>query len=116
MLRYLTCIVTRVFFASDKIRLECDTKYQEQYFSGVGAQHHNAREEISIQNIMYMSSNFMVHYSLHWTDHGADHIFLWSFVVNHAVWFHNFMPNYRSRITPLEFLTSNKADHCNLSI
>ena len=58
----------------------------------------------------------MVHYSLHWTDHGVDEILLWSFAVKHDVWLHNCLPNYCSGITPLEFLTRNKADHQNLSI
>ena len=57
----------------------------------------------------------MVHSSLNWTDHGAYDISLWSFAVNHDVWLHNRLPNYRSGVTPLELITSNKADHHNLS-
>ena len=72
-----------------QFRLDCDNKYQEQSFSGVGAHHQNAREERAIQNIMYMARTFMLHTSLHWKDHGADEIILWSFYVKHAVWLHN---------------------------
>ena len=63
-----------------------------------------------------MVRTFMVHSSLHWTYHGADEISLWYFSIKYAVWFHNCLPNYRSGITPLEFFTSNKADHRELSI
>ena len=63
-----------------------------------------------------MSITFMVHYSLHWTDHGADDIYLWSFAIKHVVWLHHCLPNYNSGITPLEFLTTNKDDHRDLSI
>ena len=58
----------------------------------------------------------MVQFYLHWTYHGADDIYLWYFAVKYDVWFPNWLPNYRSGITPLEFLTRNKADHRDLSI
>ena len=59
-------------FVSDQFRLDCDNKHQEQYFSGVGAQHHNARSERLIQTIMYMAITFMVHSSYHCAYHGDD--------------------------------------------
>ena len=55
-------------FSSEEYRAECLGKDQSQSFSGVGAQHQNARAERAIQTIMYMARSFMVHASLHWTD------------------------------------------------
>ena len=76
-------------FEYDQFRLDCNKKHQEQYFYGVGAQHHNARVERSIQNIIYMARTFMIHSSLHWKYHGEDGISLWYFAVQNAVWLHN---------------------------
>ena len=64
-------------FLSDQFHLECNNKHQEQYFSGVVAQHQNAKEEISIKTIMYTARIFMVQYYLHQIDYGADKISLW---------------------------------------
>jgi hypothetical protein len=47
---------------------DCEEKQQSQSFSGIGAQHQNARAECAIQTIMYMVQTFMVHASLHWTE------------------------------------------------
>ena len=94
-----------VIFSSDKFRLGFDNKQQEQSFSGVGSKDKNARAEKAVQNIMYMARTFMVHSSLHWKYHRVDDISIWSFAVNHAVWLHNRLPNYRSGITLLDFLT-----------
>ena len=102
-------------FTSDQLCFECDNKHQEQYFSGFVAQHHNSRAERAIQTSMYMARIFMVHYSLYWIDKGANDMSLWSFAINKSVWLHNCLPNYRSVITPLELITINKADHCDLS-
>ena len=84
---------------------------QSQSFSGVGAQHQNSKAERAIQTIMYMACIFLVHWSLHWTDMGADDISLWPFAVKHAVWIHNRVPNYESDLTPMEILTKQKAYH-----
>ena len=78
-----------VIFASDQFYLDYDKINKEKYFSGVGANHQNERDEREIQTIMYTARNFMVHYSLHWSDHGADYISLLSFAIKHAVWLHN---------------------------
>ena len=103
------------YFLSDKFHWGCNIKYQEQYFSGVGAQHQNVRAERIIKTTMYTARIFIVHYYLHQIDHGADKISLWYFAVNHYVWFHNRLPNYCSVITWLVLLTRNKAYHCDLS-
>ncbi len=76
-------------FASEQYHQECDEKGQTQSFSGVGAQHQNAKAKRAIQTVMYMARTFMVHASLHWTEHGVDDISLWPFAVKHAVWLYN---------------------------
>ncbi len=101
-------------FSAEEYHQECIDKGQTQSFSGVGAQHQNARAERAIQTIMYMARCFMVHSSLHWTDQGSDDILLWPFAVKHAVWLYNRVPNRLSGLTLLELLTKSKADHCNL--
>ena len=101
-------------FSAEEYRQECMDKGQSQSFSGVGAQHQNARAERAIQTIMYMARSFMVHSSLHWTDRGSDDISLWPFAVKHAVWLYNRVPNRLSGLTPLELLTKSKADHRDL--
>ncbi len=55
-------------FSAEKYCFECKEKGQSQSFSGVRAQHQNARAERAIQTIMFMAPSFMVHSSLHWTD------------------------------------------------
>ncbi len=42
-------------FASDQYQQECAEKGQMQSFSGVGAQHQNAKAERAIQTVMYMA-------------------------------------------------------------
>jgi hypothetical protein len=95
-------------FSAEEYCLECKEKGQSQSFSGVGAQHQNARAERAIQRIMFMACSFMVHASLHWTDRGSDDILLWPFAVKHVVWIYNRVPNCQSGLTPLELLTKSK--------
>ena len=101
-------------FSSEQYRQDCDGKGQTQSFSGVGAQHQNAKAERAIQTVMYMARTFMVHASLHWTEHGVDDITLWPFAVKHAVWLYNRVPNRESGLTPMELITRQKADHLDL--
>jgi hypothetical protein len=101
-------------FSAEEYCQECLDKRQTQSFSGVGAQHQNARAQRVIQTIMYMAWSFMVHASLHWTDRGLDDISLWPFAVEHAVWLYNRVPNRLSGLTLFELLTKSKADHCDL--
>jgi hypothetical protein len=95
-------------FSSEEYRLECFEKKQSQSFLGVGVQHQNSKAERVIQTIMYMACTFLVHSSLHWTDMGADDISFWPFAVNHK------HANFESGLTPMELLTKQKADHCNI--
>ena len=64
---------------------------------------------------MYMACTFMIHSSLHWTEHGVDDLSLWSFSVNHSVWVYNRVPNQRSGINPIKMLTKTKSNHQDLS-
>jgi hypothetical protein len=109
-----TTMAIMVFSLLRNIHLEWKEKGQSQSFSGVGAQHQNARAEHAIQTIMFMAHSFMVHASLHWTGRGLDGILLWPFAVKHVVWIYNRVPNHQSAHTPLELLTKSKADHRDL--
>ena len=54
------------------LQKDYEKKCQSQSFSGVGAQHHNAKSERYIEKIMNMDRKFMVHVSLHWAYRGVD--------------------------------------------
>ena len=101
-------------FSAEEFRRDCTEKGQTQSFSGVGAQHQNARAERAIQTIMYMARTFMVHASLHWSDRGSDDLSLWSFAVKHSVWVYNRVPNVKSGLTPLELITRERSDYRDL--
>ena len=47
-------------FTAEEFREDCKEKNQKQYFSGVGAQHQNAKAERAIQTIMWMARTFML--------------------------------------------------------
>jgi len=98
-------------FSAVEYRCDCDEKGQRQSFSRVGAQHQNARAERAIQTIMYMARTFMVHASLHWTEHGSDNQSLWSFSVKHSLWIYNRVLNAGSGLTPLELVTKERSDY-----
>ena len=101
-------------FQAEEFKADCHDKNQKQSFSGVGAQHQNARAERAIQTIMYMARTFLLHVSLHWTEYKVDDLSLWPFAVKHAVWLYNRLPNRITGLTPLELLTKTKADHKDL--
>ena len=101
-------------FVAGEYRKYCEFKGQSQSFSGVGAQHQNARAERAIQTIMYMERTFMAHTSLHWFNRGVDDLSLWSFAAKHAVWLHNRVPNRTSGLSPMELLTKSKTNHRDL--
>ena len=101
-------------FVSEDFVQDCKSKYQDQTFSGVAAQHQNANAERSIKTIMWMARAMLLHVSLRWSNDGVDNISLWPFAVRHAVWLHNRLPNQRTGITPLELLRKEKDDHRDL--
>ena len=63
---------------------------------------------------MYMARTFMVHTLLHWTERGADSLYLWLFAVKNLVWLYNWLPKKESGITPLGILNRIKSDYCDL--
>ena len=63
----------------------CNEKGKTQIFSGVCAQHHNAKDERAIQTVVCMAHTFMVHYSLHWSERCSDDISLWYLYIKHLV-------------------------------
>ena len=101
-------------FTAKEFREDCKEKGQTQSFSGVGAQHQNARAERAIQTIMWMARTFILHVAMRWSERGVDNIALWGFAVKHAAWLYNRMPNRYSGLTPMELLTNIKADHRDL--
>ena len=54
---------------------------------------------------MYMAGFYMIHSGLHWSSDGSEDLALWSFAVDHVAWVYDRIPQQRSGITPLEFLT-----------
>lgn len=102
-------------FNANEFVADCKDKDQSQSFSGVGAQHQNAKAERAIQTVMWMARSFMLHVSMHWSERGVDDIALWGFAVKHATWLYNRIPNRYTGVTPLELLTKTKADHRDLS-
>jgi hypothetical protein len=98
-------------FTADMFRDDCKSKHQLQSFSGVRAKHQNSLAERAIQTVIYMARTFMVHVSLHWTEHGVDDLALWGFAVKHDAWIYNRVPSRSSGLTPLELLTKTKVDH-----
>jgi hypothetical protein len=63
-------------FSWEEFWRDCEEKQQSQSFSGIGAQHQNARAEHAIQTIMYMAQTFKIHASLHWTGRGSGDLSL----------------------------------------
>ena len=101
-------------FTAKEFRDACAKQHQKQSFSGVGAQHQNARAERSIQTRMSSARHFMLHIALHWSNCHVDDVALWPFAVEHAAWQHNRLPNWVTGLTATEMLTSVKADHRGL--
>ena len=96
-------------FNAEEFESDCHTKEQAQDFSGVGAQHQNAKAERAIQTVMWMARSYMLHAGLRWYDEGGvDDVGLWSFAVKHAAWIHNRLPDRSTGLTPLEVLTGTK--------
>ena len=102
-------------FTAALFKEACDEDGQSQRFSGVGAQHQNSEAERSIQTVACMARYFIIHAALNWGQHGANDLKLWSLALDRAGWFYNRIPQRRSGITPLEFVTKDKANHVNLA-
>ena len=102
-------------FTAALFKEACDEVGQTQSFSGVGAQHQNSEAERSIQTVVYMARSFMIHAALNWGMNGSNDLKLWSLALDHAGWLYNRIPQRRSGITPLEFVTKDKANHVDLA-
>jgi len=102
-------------FIYEAFRNDCADKKQTLSFSGVGAEHQNARAERTIQTISYWALTMMVHSAIHWPSDGADNVRIWAFAVSHAAWLYNRLLNknldWRS---PLEIFTQQLSDHKDL--
>ena len=101
-------------FTAEEFVEQCKSQNQKQSFSGVGAQHMNARAERSIGIVVGMARTFMIHVALHWADYKVDDISLWPFAIKHAAWLYIRLPNQITGISPLEMLTREKATHKDL--
>ena len=88
-------------FAAEEFREDCKEKNQKLSFSGVGAQHQNAKAERAIQTFMWMARTFLLHVSIRCKERGLDDISLWVFAVKHASWLYNRLPNRVSGLTPI---------------
>jgi hypothetical protein len=101
-------------FSAEEFWHDCKEKRQSQSFSGVSAQHQNARAELAIQTIMYMAQTFLVHAPYHWIERGSDNLSLWTFAVKHLVWVYNCVPNIRLGLTLLKVITRERSDYKDL--
>ena len=63
-------------FQAEEFKADFNYKNQKQSFSGVGAQHPNARAERATQTIMYMARTVLLHVSLHWIEYKVDDLSL----------------------------------------
>ena len=102
-------------FTAALFKEACDEDGQTQSFSGVGAQHQNSEAERSIQAVVHMARSFMIHAALNWEMNGSNDLKLWSLALDHTGWLYNRIPQRRSGITPLEFVTKYKANHVDLA-
>jgi hypothetical protein len=77
---------------------------QTQQFSGVGAQHQNRVERAS-QTIINWSRAMLLHHVLHSPQ--EDRLLLWPFAVDYAVWIWNHLPDFSTRLSPIEVFTKS---------
>ena len=93
-------------FTNDEYTNELKNFGQIKQFAGVGAHHHNALAERTIQTIMSMARTMMLHAALRWPDVADAQ--LWPMAVDHAAYLYNRLPNPTSGLTPLEVLSGTK--------
>ena len=61
-------------YDSATFREDCAEQDQKQTFSGVGAKHHNAVSERSIQTMSYWAHTIIVYVVIHWPTNRADNL------------------------------------------
>jgi hypothetical protein len=84
-------------------KTDCDNQGQTRHFSGVGAHHQNYAER-NIQTIFNMARAMMIHFAMHWPQVAETN--LWPFAVDHAVYLWNRIPNSKTKLAPIDILTT----------
>jgi hypothetical protein len=72
-------------------------------FSGVGAQHQNGVTERAIQTITKSARAMLLHAVIRWPE--VANFKLWPFVIHHAVFIWNHLPQQGTQLSPLEIFT-----------
>ena len=68
----------------------------------------NEVAEWALQNAVNSAHKMMLHQALHWPE--FFDMRMWSFVLSHAAYLSNHLPNVHYDLTPLEIFTSTKQD------
>ena len=72
-------------------------------FSGVGAHHQNGVTECTIKTISSWARTMLLHTTIHWPE--QNHLTLWAYAFEHAIFLWNNLPGCTSGIAPLELFT-----------
>ena len=77
-------------------------------FSGVGAHHQNGVAERTIKTISSWACTMLLHTTIHWPE--QQHLIVWPFAFEHAVFLWNNLPGRTSGVAPLELFTGITLD------
>ena len=72
-------------------------------FSGVGAHHQNGIAERTIKTISSWARTMLLHATIHWPE--QNHLPLWPYAFEHAVFLWNNLPSRTSGLAPIELFT-----------
>ena len=72
-------------------------------FSGMGAHHQNGVAERTIKTISSWARTMLLHATIHWPE--QNHLNLWPYAFEHAVFLWNNLPGRTSGVAPLELFT-----------
>ena len=72
-------------------------------FSGVGAHHQNGVAERTIKTIRSWARTMLLHATIHWPE--QNHLTLWPYAFEHAVFLWNNLPSRTSGLAPIELFT-----------
>jgi len=105
-------------FSAEEYRRDCEEKEQSQSFSGVGAQHQNARAERAIQPIANLvqpdfdgNEGVQLTPNITQAPEGAHQRTRGNAFSMDLQLFYNCVPNARSGLTPLELVTKERSDY-----
>ena len=73
-------------------------------FSGVGAHHQNGVAEQTIKTISSWARTMLLHATIHWPE--QNHLPLWPYAFEHAVFLWNNLPGRTSGLAPIELFTN----------